>query len=128
MRRLLTALACSLLLCAHATFVCGPAAGDVPAHATNAPSSNIARPRRPSDTLAYAAMLAPGNHMHVLYHDERRNEDLEERFRRLSPVIAADGAKSMYPVTPCLCVETANHFDCAARNFPACAQCSAIVK
>ena len=26
MRRLLTALACSLLLCAHATFVCGPAA------------------------------------------------------------------------------------------------------
>jgi hydroxypyruvate reductase 1 len=42
---------------------------------------------------AYAKMLAPGHRMSVLYHDERENAELEDHFRRLGPLIAADGGK-----------------------------------
>ncbi|MBI4605639.1 MAG: D-glycerate dehydrogenase [Planctomycetes bacterium] len=40
---------------------------------------------------AYAKMMAPAHRMSLLYHDERRNRDLERFFQRICPAIAADG-------------------------------------
>ena len=42
---------------------------------------------------AYAKALAPGHHMSVIYQDERENSGLEEHFRRMASMMAADGGK-----------------------------------
>jgi hydroxypyruvate reductase 1 len=44
---------------------------------------------------AYAKMMAPAHHMNVLYHDERRNHELEAFFRRISPCVAADCGRTI---------------------------------
>ncbi len=44
---------------------------------------------------AYAKMLAPGHEMNVMYHDERRNRELEDYFKRICPAIAADCGRSI---------------------------------
>jgi hydroxypyruvate reductase 1 len=44
---------------------------------------------------AYAKMLAPGHQMHVLYHDELRNVELESYFHRVGPAMAADSGHAI---------------------------------